>query len=508
MAIKLEKSKLAVNQVITNKNESIIVDGDVIVPDVKPDILEIVGTSGIVNVYKKEVMDGKVRIDGTVMVYVMYIGDDGKTRGVRSINHTLDFSQSFQIENAMSDMNDNIQVLLGPIECKVINERKINLKANLNFEITILANSEVEFVNNVDLKDIQKLENTIPVNSVLGVGQTKTVAKETVNIDANDNLAEILKVSATIGNKSIKVSYNKILTKADIKLKVMYSTEDGRINTVHAKFPIMGFIDMQDINENNPCEYEFEIKNIIIKPNSMAEHSIYVEIEVGINATAYKMQDVNVIQDLYSPSTSLKFEQNNIKMVQNKAVYDALLNINQKELLNIGDEKVYDVDTQVVTNSVRVNDNEVLVSGNINLLFVCSSNGMTGIQTKTLDIPFENKMVCTGLNNKANAKIKTDIILEDFNIMPGGEVNIRLDIGFMAYTSNDVDLRLINNIEEVENEYVDDYNMVIYQVVPNDTLWKIAKRFGSTVQSIMDTNELKSDKLMPGEQLFIEKYMG
>ena len=508
MAIKLEKSVLAVNQVITNKNESIVVDGDCIVPDVKPDILEIVGTSGVVNVYKKEIMEGKVRVDGSVLIYVMYIGDDGKTRGVRSINHTLDFSQSFPIDNVTNDMNDNIEVNLLNIDCKIINERKISLKATLGFEIQILANSEIEFVNNVDLKDVQKLESTIAVNSVLGVGSTKTLVKETISIDQSDNLAEILKVSSKIENRSIKISYNKVLTKADIKLKIMYLTEDGRINTVNAKFPVMGFIDMKDITENNPCEYEFEIKNMIIKPNSTTEHSIYVEIEVGVNLTAYTNQDVNVIEDLYSPSVNLKFKQNNKKMMQNKALFLSVLNINQKELLNIGDEKVYDVDTNVLVDNIRIGNNEIIVSGNINLVFTCSANSMTSIQTKTLDIPYQTKLAANGINSNANVKIKTDILLEDFNIMPGGEINIKLDIGFNAYTSNDVNLSLINNIEEMENEYVDDYNMVIYQVLPNDSLWKIAKKFGSTVQSIIDTNNLESDRIMPGKQLFIEKYMG
>lgn len=132
------------------------------------------------------------------------------------------------------------EVTLNNIECKIINERKINLKANLEFEMNIQANSEVQFVNNVDLKDLQKLEKTKQVNSVLGMGNTKTTVKETVNIDNADNLAEILKVDAHISNKNIKISYNKILIKADLKLKILYSTEDGRINTVNAKFPIMG----------------------------------------------------------------------------------------------------------------------------------------------------------------------------------------------------------------------------------------------------------------------------
>ena len=239
MAIKLEKSTLSVNQIIAEKKENIAISGDCIVPDIKPDILEILGTNGIVNVYKREVMDGKVRIDGCVNIYIMYLGDDGNTRGVRSINHNLDFSQIFNIDNANNSMIEEGEVTLNNIECKIINERKINLKANLEFEMNIQANSEVQFVNNVDLKDLQKLEKTKQVNSVLGMGNTKTTVKETVNIDNVDNLAEILKVDAHISNKNIKISYNKILIKADLKLKILYSTEDGRINTVNAKFPIM-----------------------------------------------------------------------------------------------------------------------------------------------------------------------------------------------------------------------------------------------------------------------------
>lgn len=226
MAIKLDKGRLAINQVISNRRETVNAVGDCIVPDVKPDILEVVSTSGVVNVYKKEVMDGKVRIDGCVNVYVMYLGAEDGARAVRSINHTIDFSQSFNIPDATSDMNESGEIFLQGINCKIINERKISINAELIFDIKLLSNSNIEYVSNVDIKDIQKLEKTIKVDSIFGVGNTKASIKETVNIDASDNLAEILKANASICNKSIKISYNKILTKADIKFKMMYSTED------------------------------------------------------------------------------------------------------------------------------------------------------------------------------------------------------------------------------------------------------------------------------------------
>src|SRR5699024_8148639 len=101
--------------------------------------------------------------------------------------------------------------------------------------------------------------------------------KDTIAIDNVDNLAEILKANICICDKDIKVSYNKILTKAEAQVKIMYLTEDNRINLVNTKIPVVGFIDIPNVTENNICDVNYEIKNLVIKPNSMEEHSIYIE---------------------------------------------------------------------------------------------------------------------------------------------------------------------------------------------------------------------------------------
>ena len=125
MAFEVEKSNLVINQIIANKNELATVEGDCIVPDVKPDIMNIIGTSGIVSIYKKEVSEGRIRIDGCVSVYVMYNGNDGENNSVRSINHVLDFSQIIAVPEAKSDMIDLGSVNLQNIDCKMVKERLI-----------------------------------------------------------------------------------------------------------------------------------------------------------------------------------------------------------------------------------------------------------------------------------------------------------------------------------------------------------------------------------------------
>ena len=87
----------------------------------------------------------------------------------------------------------------------------------------------------------------------------------------------------------------------------MYLTEDNRINSVNGKIPIVGFIDIPNVSEENISEIEYEIKNLIVKPNSNEEHSIYVEMEVGVFATVYEEKQINLIEDLYSPSEVINF---------------------------------------------------------------------------------------------------------------------------------------------------------------------------------------------------------
>ena len=60
-------------------------------------------------------------------------------------------------------------------------------------------------------------------------------------------------IDVKIINKETKISYNKVLVKADASVKIMYRTEDNRICTTSNLIPIMGFIDMPDVTDESMC---------------------------------------------------------------------------------------------------------------------------------------------------------------------------------------------------------------------------------------------------------------
>ena len=507
--MELEKNKISINQIVAQKLDTAICEGDCIVPDIKPDIYNIITSSGTVNIYKKEVMEGRVRIDGAINTYTIYSSEEEGRKELKSINYVIDFSQVVNIENAKSEMVPDIATKLRSVEARILNERKINVKAILDFDIKLFSNSSEEFITGInDISDLQKLENRITVNSLLGTEKTKAQAKETITIDSVDNLAEILKVNVEIANKDTKISYNKILVKADTKLKILYLTDDGRINSVSASIPVMGFIDMENISDENVCDVQYEIRNMVIKPNSTQEHSIYVEFEIEITLSAYETKEISTIEDLYSPSRNLTFAQKQIKMMQNKKNYRDVYSIREKQVLNIGDEKIFDADVRVNIDNMSIGNDEINLNGKVSIMFIHSINNMTEVGISQIDLPLDYRMSCIGIRTDSQVKIDMDIPLQDFTILPGGEIEVKIDVEFTAMTSTEIMLNEISDVKEEESNPDNRYNMVIYFTKKEDNLWKIAKEFKSTMQNIKESNALMQNTLTPGMQLFITKYVG
>ena len=363
MAVNLSKNNLCINQIIEQKNEKITIESDEIVPDIKPDVLSIISSSGNICLHKKEVQDGKVRIEGTVNAYVVYIADD-ENSSMRAINANIDFSKNIEMKDLKSSMQLECTTDLTELECKIINGRKISLKANIQMNLTAYSNENVEYVDNIEnKKDMQLLNEKININSLIGNGSTKVYAKDTVSIDNVDNLSEIMKVEIRLENKENKVSYNKILTKADSVFKIMYLTDDGRINSVMATIPVMGFIDMKDINEDSICDVTYELKNIIIKPNNVEEHSVYVEAEFEIFCAVYKKQEINIIQDMLSvEQMDVKYTQRTIKVIKDKEEISEVFNLRKQERIDeVRQNKIYDVEIKprIISSQMENGENNI-----------------------------------------------------------------------------------------------------------------------------------------------------
>ena len=158
MVLDTTKETICVNQIIGQKTDNLLVEGDIIVPDIKPDILDTINVNGNICIYKKDALDGKVRIDGSINIYIIYLADN-EAGEIRGLNTSLDFTQVIDFDQSKTGCSIDDNFNIKTIECKILNGRKINIKAMLDTNIKLYSNENIDIVKEVNnVENIQKQE--------------------------------------------------------------------------------------------------------------------------------------------------------------------------------------------------------------------------------------------------------------------------------------------------------------------------------------------------------------
>lgn len=505
MAVETARDKIKLSQIVGQKQEIITVDGDVIVNDVKPDVLKVINTNGTICVYKKEALKGKVKIEGCINTYIIYLADD-ETGSIRTMNASLNFTETIEMEKAQENMTVEENLCIKGFETKVLNSRKVHVKAFVEAGIKVCSNDEIEAIIDIhDEDDIQMQNSSKCVMSIIGENIGKTILKDTININEEDDFAEIMRVNFEISDIETKTSYNKVLIKANANVDVMYLTEDGRISKCSGKIPVMGFIDMQNITDTSECFAKIGVKNLEIRPNNIEEHSIYIEADLELYCRAFEKKEINVIEDAYSIYNNLELKRSSVRATTSQNRIRDTFKIREvftnPELIY---GRVLGVNVNPVIENTDVRDGRINYTGKLDTeFFVSNENIINGV---TESVPFEFDVMNELISR--NMEYETQINVADqraYNTDDGVVLEVELEV--IAMLQNNENLSFIQDINITENANQDMYSMVIYFVKPGDTLWKIAKQFRSRVEDIARVNGIEdANKIYVGEQLYIPKF--
>lgn len=504
MAVETAKDKIRLSQIVEEKQELLTIDGDVIVNDVKPDVLKVISTTGTVCVYKKEVLNGKVKLEGCINTYIIYLADD-EENSIRTINTSLDFAEIIDLENCKEGMSLDVVLLLKGFETKILNGRKMHIKALLDVNLKVYKTSETEIVVDIqnDNGDIQMLNSSKKILSLIGENTGKTTLKETINVQ--DELAEIMKVNFEISEIASKTSYNKVLIKANANINIMYLTEDNKVNETNAVIPIMGFIDMPDVKDTSKCISRVSLRNLVLRLNNEEENSIYIEADIDLTCKVFEIREINVIEDIYSITNDINLEKVTVRATQEDFELTKIIKLNEKltipELLY---GKILGFNSIPIISSVDVRNGKINYEAVLSAEFMVQSEN--DVNSLKAEFPFSFELVDNNIINMSNIETEIRVISQKLDINEDG-ITISVEMEANAGVQNYETINFTQNLELQEPQNMDTYSMVIYFVKPGDTLWEIAKQFRSKVEDIARVNGIEDeDKIRIGQQLYIPKF--
>ncbi len=519
MSLELIREAIKVNQVIGEDSTQTVVEHDIIVPDVKPDIARVLLLDGEVFVHGAEVVQEKVIVNGVILYKMLYIAEE-TSHCVKSINTKMPFTCNMEVPFAKHGMKCKTKCMVEHIEHNLLNGRKINVKSIVGVHGKVTNEVEQEFI--CDLKGIEKiqvLKESVKINSFIGCSEEILMVKETLEVPAGKPaLKELLRSDIKITGKDYKITDNKIIAKGELNVSTLYigDDEDKSIQYMEHEIPFTQLVDLPDAGEDSLCDVEYRITDCdfdIGEDGDGEPRILNSGISLNVYASGVNKRSIDVVEDAYSPRLGMDLDKDPFSMEE--VISDSRNQIILKDTLAIKEDspdiaEIFNVLCKPSLTECRISDDKVLVEGLVqsNILYL-ANNAEQPVFCSEQEIPFRHGVDVKGAKPGMMCDAVIDIEHCNYSVVSSSEVEIRLVISLNMKVVDKVTFPLAVKVNECpadDKKFTSQPSIIIYFTQPGDNLWKVAKKYGITLDDIKTVNKFTEyDTFNPGQQVIIPR---
>ena len=491
MKAALHETQLDCYQKVFQDEKLIELTGETVVPDTMPDIGLLGDTNAHIILRVKRTEDSLSVLEGDLYATVCYLPDGAG--GCCSVEVAVPWQAEF-VSNEISDRAVAVgDVRVVQLETRMINPRKILVKAQICTEITIYEKESMLVCDKVEASSvIQTRQRTIDCGVVGTVCEKTFVATDEYPLPAALYDGKVLCKLVRLRLDDVKTLTNKLIVKGSVLSDVVISTEQGTIDRVSftSGFSFISETDCETISA--------DVKAVLIPTAMFYEvtsngQMLSVEVHGVCQMTAYRKQSLTYLSDAYSNFYECKTETKSL------AVFTETKNSTHRETVN-------------VSIPVRSQISEILFAG--------ATIGAPIYKDKAIQVPlsvsvclkYENgtwdwakKMTMVELKTKEIERVQSVRTTDLYSVSTGNEASIRVSLEADLREERENRLEILSSIETDEEHPYCLVRPSITVVRSGGDLWDLAREFGSSVALIQQYNELDEEEVPQNTLLLIPK---
>ncbi len=514
--MELKKESMSLSQMRMNDSSQILVEGDVIVPDVKPDIANILQADASAVITNREKSEDKIHITGTIFLKILYIpeGAEGNASAVKSINTKFDFTDDLP-SGGQDDAFLRVNALADQVECTLIHSRKMNFKVLVTLDCKTYAQREVEFVTGMDDADMELRRTPVNLYNMKLIKPVEFVVEENLDVPGGKpDIGELLKMDVKVRKDECKLMNNKAMLKGNLNLCTLYTgdMEGQGIEFMEHELPFSEVIDLEGLDEGDILDVSYEVKDVYYaaKEDMNGDPRILgVEVLLVCTVCVSETKRMEIVSDCYTPKGNTRLEMQKVQMEE--LLCDDTTQTTLKQLIAIPADRpsvdgVYNVIAHPCILDKYVEGGSLIVEGTaaVNILYV-SSSGSAPVCSYREDIPFRQAIPIEGITADMACDVTVSMEHTSFSLSMASEVEVRCILEFNTKVIRSYPMDIITACEvEACEETRQMPSLIIYFAQPNDCMWDIAKRYKTTIDKIKTANKLEDDfQLCAGQKIMI-----
>lgn len=515
--MEIQEKKLKTTDTKLEKQIQITLDEDKNVPDSKLDIERIILSQADMKLQETEVMVDRIRVTGELEGKLLYFGTDGNSR-CSVMDFSIPFEEYFHMTSVVPTDRISIIPEVEDLNITLINSRKIGIRAILNFYVVVTNVQEMEVISKAEGDGVQILYKNIGMTQLMVDKKDIVRLREEVSLPVNKpNIYEILWSHVEFQKLESKIYDEKIGVQGELYVFLLYHGEEDNIplQYVEWQLPFQTQLPCSECKEEmiGSIGYRVLSKNIETKPDADGETRI-LSIETGLelDLKVYEEEQLQILDDVYHWKKELLPQYKSFVFEHLIVKNAAAMRLSHKIPLTKDRDNVLQIlymDGICKMDDIQIIENGVLIEGVIdgNILYLTNKDNIP-ISSLPVVIPFSYMVEAKGISKDDHYLIHACLDQMNASFLDGDAIEVKVEVTFDMLVLSSKEENAMVKIEEQQIDLKELQKMpgiIGYIAQPEDTLWKIAKQYHTTIDSMRRLNPDLEEEIKAGDRILIVK---
>ncbi len=515
--MELRKQIIKKNYKKGNAFSQITLDDDYIVPDSKPDVVKIIHNMGNIVFEEPKVSNQAIWVKGRMDFAALYRSDQAEDK-MEILSGSIPFQEKISMDG-IDDLDPvHLNWNLEDLTVNLINSRKLGVRAVVDIIATAEENTEEEIASGMDGEEDyqQKVSDRTLLTLVTAKKDILRIRNEIALPNAKPNIYKLLWKSIQPRGLETSLENGKVKVTGEAQIGILYRTdEDNQIQWFEVSMPIQGEVECDECESSDIFWAKLEPVTLELETRSDydgEERLLGIEIVFDVDLKIWREQTIPVLEDAFSLESNLIPKCKETTLQELLVKNHAKVRMAEQMHLEKEQEKILQIcscEGEIHIDETLPTQDGVVVNGvlSISILYVTPEDNFPVEHVKEM-LPFEQLVEVPGMSENAQYDLDYGVDQLNVNLLDSTEYEVKAAISLRLLALEKQSFCKIEDIEETPMDMEQLQQMAGltgYVVKPGEELWDIAKKYHTTLEDLMETNELKARSVKPGSKLIIVK---
>ncbi|MFW5878083.1 MAG: DUF3794 and LysM peptidoglycan-binding domain-containing protein [bacterium] len=498
--------QLQISEPVASRTLETEVSRTVAIPERLPPADRVVSVNARVEIANVTASTGNIVYDGIIRSTIFYSAAEEPSRVV-SIRRNFNFTERVSVPGVQSGYDVNIEAGISDIDFYVINDKLLGVEYVVVAEIEVTVPERITFIE--ETEDIQLRKQRFRLQREVQERNFSRQLSATVRIGSDDpDIRRIVDATSDVHLVDIIAGENEIVINGVVRNDVLYLTEQGRVEYTPVQFSFTESFEFRDVtSEMSPFVEAVVLEEEVTGVDGRRVKKV---VTVRFKILVIREVEVSIPTDIIAPEEIFPVRRT-ILVEQIVAEERTRIQVTDRFEIPEGNPdiaRIIKVEGRVRAGTIQAEASArgVLIRGrlDVNIIYVASLPAQPVFFTTT-NIPFSYFIDIPEVSTGMDVYIEVMVSSSSASRINEREINARVVLDVNLLVTETVRVSVITGVSgRPAAPSPAPAEFTRYTVQSGDSLYLIARRYGVTVERLVEINNITDpSRLEVGQQLLI-----